>query len=202
MASAPLSLTRAGKRRRALRRIGDDGHDIPTRTVPLGHSAEALGRPPSSVRKLVRFHAASRGTPIQPNTLSRACTKRVERAGVPRIRFHDLQQTGATLLLVSGNIRKWCGSASGMPRSARRSIATRIVLLICSSERRHGLMSCLTRRLGLSDTPISPMYLLTMTAAGSCGVLGNSGSDNPGLVALSGTCFIRCQAEKRGAWSL
>ena len=54
MSSVPLSVTRTGERRRALRRIGDDGHDIPKRNVLLGRSAEVMGRPPSSVRKLVR----------------------------------------------------------------------------------------------------------------------------------------------------
>jgi integrase len=46
--------------------------------------------------------ATVNGTPIHPNTLSRAYAKLIERAGVPRIRFHDLRHTSATLLLASG----------------------------------------------------------------------------------------------------
>ena len=39
----------------------------------------------------------------------------------------------------------------------------------------------------------------TETRPGQCRYLEKSGSDNPGLVALSGTKNIPCQAEKRGA---
>jgi integrase len=46
--------------------------------------------------------ATIKGTPILPNTLARAYAKLIERAGVPRIRFHDLRHTSATLLLASG----------------------------------------------------------------------------------------------------
>src|SRR5829696_4967302 len=46
--------------------------------------------------------ATVNGTPIHPNTLSRAYAQLIERAGVPRIRFHDLRHTSATLLLASG----------------------------------------------------------------------------------------------------
>jgi integrase len=46
--------------------------------------------------------ATVNGTPIHPNTLSWAYSKLIERAGVPRIRFHDLRHTSATLLLASG----------------------------------------------------------------------------------------------------
>ena len=46
--------------------------------------------------------ATVNGTPIHPNTLSRAYAKLIERAEVPRIRFHDLRHTSATLLLASG----------------------------------------------------------------------------------------------------
>ena len=45
--------------------------------------------------------ATVNGTPIHPNTLSRAFERLIERAEVPRIRFHDLRHTSATLL-VSG----------------------------------------------------------------------------------------------------
>jgi integrase len=46
--------------------------------------------------------ATVNGTPIHPNTLARAYGKLIESAGVPRIRFHDLRHTSATLLLASG----------------------------------------------------------------------------------------------------
>jgi len=46
--------------------------------------------------------ATVNGTPIHPNTLTRAYDKIIESANVPRIRFHDLRHTSATLLLASG----------------------------------------------------------------------------------------------------
>jgi integrase len=46
--------------------------------------------------------ATINGIPIHANTLSRAYARLIERAGVPRIRFHDLRHTSATLLLASG----------------------------------------------------------------------------------------------------
>lgn len=46
--------------------------------------------------------ATVNGTPIHPNTLARAYDKLIARAGVPRIRFHDLRHTSATILLASG----------------------------------------------------------------------------------------------------
>ncbi len=42
------------------------------------------------------------GTSIHPNTRTREYATLIERAGVPRIRFHDLRHTSATLLLASG----------------------------------------------------------------------------------------------------
>ena len=38
------------------------------------------------------------GTPFYPDTLARAYRKRIERAGMPRIRLYDLRHTSATLL--------------------------------------------------------------------------------------------------------
>jgi integrase len=55
-------------------------------------------------------------TPIHPNTLSRAYGRLIGRAGVPPIRFHDLRNTSATLLLASGEhpkvVRERLGHAS------------------------------------------------------------------------------------------
>ncbi len=39
------------------------------------------------------------GSPIHPQVLSDAFEKLVQRSGLPRIRFHDLRHTHATLLL-------------------------------------------------------------------------------------------------------
>lgn len=44
----------------------------------------------------------SKGTPINPNNVSRSFERVVRIAGVPRIRVHDLRHTAATLLLLSG----------------------------------------------------------------------------------------------------
>jgi integrase len=46
--------------------------------------------------------ATHNGTPIHPNTLARAFERLVVRADVPRIRFHDLRHTSATVLLARG----------------------------------------------------------------------------------------------------
>jgi integrase len=42
------------------------------------------------------------GTPIHPHVLSDAFKKLVGRSSLPRIRFHDLRHTHATLLLKAG----------------------------------------------------------------------------------------------------
>ena len=44
----------------------------------------------------------SRGTPVNPNNVSRNFNALVERAGLRRIRVHDLRHTAATLLLKAG----------------------------------------------------------------------------------------------------
>lgn len=46
--------------------------------------------------------ATAMGTPIQPDNVNRAMDLLIARAGVPRIRFHDLRHTCATLLLTAG----------------------------------------------------------------------------------------------------
>ena len=56
----------------------------------------------SRTRSSALVSIGSTCTPIHPNTLARAYEKLIERAGVPRIRFHDLRHTSATLLLGSG----------------------------------------------------------------------------------------------------
>jgi integrase len=42
------------------------------------------------------------GKPLHPNTLYRAFNSLINRAGVPKIRFHDLRHTAATVLLAAG----------------------------------------------------------------------------------------------------
>lgn len=44
----------------------------------------------------------SKGTPINPNNVSRSFERLMIFAGMPRIRVHDLRHTAATLLLLSG----------------------------------------------------------------------------------------------------
>lgn len=46
--------------------------------------------------------ATVNGTPIHPNTLARAFGRLITKAAVPRIRFHDLRHTSATVLLARG----------------------------------------------------------------------------------------------------
>ena len=42
------------------------------------------------------------GTPIHPETLTKVFQQRVRKAGLPRIRLHDLRHTHATLALRAG----------------------------------------------------------------------------------------------------
>lgn len=42
------------------------------------------------------------GTFLHPNVVGKAFQRHVERAGLPRIRFHDLRHTAATLMLANG----------------------------------------------------------------------------------------------------
>jgi hypothetical protein len=46
--------------------------------------------------------ATSRGTPVNPNNLLRDFRRLVARAGVPRIRIHDLRHTHITLAIQAG----------------------------------------------------------------------------------------------------
>jgi integrase len=46
--------------------------------------------------------ADSIGEPLHPNSLAYRFNKLIARAGVPRIRFHDLRHTSATLMLANG----------------------------------------------------------------------------------------------------
>lgn len=46
--------------------------------------------------------ATPEGHPLHPNTLALHFSRLIEAAGVPRIRFHDLRHTSATLMLANG----------------------------------------------------------------------------------------------------
>lgn len=46
--------------------------------------------------------AAPGGTPLHPNSLALRFNTLIEWAGVPRIRFHHLRHTSATLMLANG----------------------------------------------------------------------------------------------------
>jgi integrase len=86
--------------------------------------------------------ATVNGTPIHPNTLSRAYNKLIECAKVPRIRFHDLRHTSATLLLASGEhpkvVQERLGHASISETLDRYSHVSPDM----QSERRSGLTRC------------------------------------------------------------
>jgi len=44
----------------------------------------------------------SKGTPVNPENLKRTFERLIKAAGVPKIRFHDLRHTHATMLLAQG----------------------------------------------------------------------------------------------------
>ncbi|MBA2563920.1 MAG: hypothetical protein H0V09_00675 [Gemmatimonadetes bacterium] len=57
------------------------------------------------------------GSPIRPgNLLRRSFWPALKRAELPRVRFHDLSHTAATLLLLRGTIRRSSRSCSDTPR--------------------------------------------------------------------------------------
>ncbi len=103
---------------RSLQRI--DGHLqlVPTKTA---YSVRTLTMPPT-VAAALRVHRAAQdaerrgnhwiehglifatqiGTPIDPRNLIREWHALTRRAGIPRVRFHDLRHTAATLMLAGG----------------------------------------------------------------------------------------------------
>ena len=85
------------------------------RTIPLGASAIAALRRHRVVQTAERLRACpiwqdldlvfatEIGTPVDAgNFLTRTHCPLLDRAGLPRLRFHDLRQTAATLLLEAG----------------------------------------------------------------------------------------------------
>jgi integrase len=55
------------------------------------------------------------GAAIRPHSLSQLFEKEVKAAKLPRLAFHSLRHTHATLGLASGVPAKVCRSVSGMP---------------------------------------------------------------------------------------
>ena len=86
-----------GKSRTARRTIDLDG-----KTIETLRSWHELRRNESVARELAHddyVFAHADGSPIHPQVLSDVFEKLVQRSGLPRIRFHDLRHTHATLLL-------------------------------------------------------------------------------------------------------
>jgi integrase len=83
------------------------------RTVPLGDDTLALLRQHYDAQLLERRVAGGKwadndlvfpslvGTPIEASNLRKYFRRILERAGLPRIRFHDLRHTAATIMLVN-----------------------------------------------------------------------------------------------------
>jgi integrase len=90
-----------GKSRTARRAINLD-----PRTIEVLHAWRQLrvNEDPEFDRDDPDGHVFARpdGTPTHPQLLSDAFQKLVHRSGLPRVRFHDLQHTHATLLLKAG----------------------------------------------------------------------------------------------------
>jgi integrase len=76
------------------------------------------------------------GTPLHPDGFSDAFWRHAKAAGLPRIRFHDLRHTHATLALAAGVHPKVGQSALGTRRSRSRSTRTRTRSLRCRRQRR------------------------------------------------------------------
>ncbi|AWN23971.1 hypothetical protein DKM44_12645 [Deinococcus irradiatisoli] len=53
------------------------------------------------------------GAPVRPDALAKAFEKLAQRAGVPRIRFHDMRHTAASLMISQGippkTVSEWLG---------------------------------------------------------------------------------------------
>jgi integrase len=64
------------------------------------------------------------GEPLHPETIGWHFERLVRKAGVQRLRLHDLRHTHATLGLAAGVPPKGCRSARGMHRFRSRSIST------------------------------------------------------------------------------
>ncbi len=68
--------------------------------------------------------ASGVGTPIFPGNIRRAFDRLLRVADAPRIRFHDLRHTHASLMLAQSVILRWCPNVSGTPASSSRWIPT------------------------------------------------------------------------------
>lgn len=72
------------------------------RTFRPEWAARKLAAPPELWQDLDLIFCTAIGGPITPNTLNNRLDRLIVRAGVPRIRLHDLRHTHATLLLQAG----------------------------------------------------------------------------------------------------
>jgi integrase len=83
------------------------------------------------------------GEPLQPQSLTHEFPRFLGRLGedFPRVRFHDLRHTHATLLLESGETRRLFKSGSGTRRSRRRWTSIATSPRQCSSRPRFGSMT-------------------------------------------------------------
>jgi site-specific recombinase XerD len=64
------------------------------------------------------------GTPLHPETITRRLNKLVDRAGIPRIRLHDVRHTYATIALDSGVDLKIVSEASHANMNVTAQIST------------------------------------------------------------------------------
>ncbi|MBI5954429.1 MAG: site-specific integrase [Chloroflexi bacterium] len=83
-------------------------------TDPKTESSKRLITVPKTALDVLKSHikglenktglifSTSTGKPISPSNLQKAFREETEKAGLPRIRFHDLRHTSATLLLEAG----------------------------------------------------------------------------------------------------
>jgi integrase len=102
--AATLQVTGGLVRDSTGRRVGEPKTARSRRRVELGAIAvEALRRHRAATASVGFVFASEKGTPLEPgNVLRRSFWPLLERAGLPRVRLHDLRHTAATLHLAMG----------------------------------------------------------------------------------------------------
>lgn len=87
------------------------------------------------------------GEPLHGKTVTRRLQKLLSEAGMPRLRFHDLRHTAATLMLVMGVPLETIQETLGTLPSARRRTSMRTCCPRCSGRQLIGwASSCVVRR--------------------------------------------------------